>query len=184
MPNKHDQCGCGGLKDTRAPMCKACRSENPARSIKDRLLAKIRIAESGCWEFTGFCLPNGYGRIGGIGGTKLAHRVSYEVHVGKIPEGMHVCHHCDNPPCVNPKHLFAGTRSDNAQDMIRKGRAKAPTAQPKTRNMAHWKAKLTPEQVQQIRTRKAEPRKALAAEFGLNARYVSAIICGRKRKYV
>lgn len=165
-------------------MCKTCRAVNPVRSIKDRLLAKARITEGGCWEFTGFCLPNGYGRIGGKGGSKLAHRVSYEVHVGKIPEGMHVCHHCDNPPCVNPKHLFAGTRSDNTQDMVRKGRGHKITASPKTRNMAHWKAKLTPDQVQQIRSRTAEPRKTLAAEFGTSARYISAIICGTKRKHV
>lgn len=79
---------------------------------------------SGCWLWDGAVNDKGYGQIGmGRGSAKYAHRVSYELHKGKIPKGLHICHHCDNPICVNPNYLFAGTRKDNMQDMIMKGRA-------------------------------------------------------------
>lgn len=80
---------------------------------------------SGCWLWTGSFFANGYGRFKEIGVTgQKAHRRSYEIHKGKIPEGMYVCHSCDNPPCVNPDHLWLGTNSDNMKDMVRKGRGR------------------------------------------------------------
>jgi len=64
----------------------------------------------------------GYGALY-INGTKIqAHRAAYRLHVGKIPRGMLICHKCDNPKCINPKHLFAGTPSDNLRDCVKKGR--------------------------------------------------------------
>jgi hypothetical protein len=71
-----------------------------------------------CWIWTGNIGPNGYGRFG----QRYAHRLSYEWMRGPIPEGMFVLHHCDNPPCVRPDHLFLGTAADNSHDMVRKGR--------------------------------------------------------------
>ena len=78
---------------------------------------------SGCWLWLGARDPRGYGRLSAVTwGQSLAHRVSYELHVGTVPAGLFVCHHCDIPPCVNPEHLFVGTQIDNMVDLARKGK--------------------------------------------------------------
>lgn len=80
----------------------------------------------GCWIWTKSRSNNGYGQIGhrenGHLVHKLAHRVSYELFIGPIPDGIYVCHTCDNPPCINPKHLWLGTAKDNNRDCREKGR--------------------------------------------------------------
>jgi len=90
-------------------------------SANSRLWAKTsKNAETGCWEWTGRTLK-GYGVLK-IGRTQwYAHRASYRVRVGEIPKGMMICHHCDNPPCINPAHLYAGTALDNARDFKERG---------------------------------------------------------------
>lgn len=82
----------------------------------------IIIPMCSCHIYVGSNFTQGYGRIKRNGKTYRAHRVSYELHHGEIPEGMYVCHHCDNPPCVNPDHLFLGSARDNIIDMFSKGR--------------------------------------------------------------
>lgn len=77
-----------------------------------------------CWEWLGTTDNKGYGRFMHRNKVYSAHRVSYELHHGFIPAGYLVCHECDNPPCWNPKHLFAGTTKDNIVDMMAKGRGK------------------------------------------------------------
>lgn len=92
------------------------------RPLADRFWEKVRKTD-GCWEWLAYTCKFGYGRIGGVRGQVLdAHRVSWELHNGPIPEGICVLHHCDNPPCTNPDHLFLGTLSDNLADMYAKGR--------------------------------------------------------------
>ncbi len=79
--------------------------------------------ETGCWEWSKG-LTHGYGVTfrNKIEYSRRAHRLSYKIFVGPVPKGLLVCHHCDNPKCVNPKHLFIGTNMDNTTDKMRKGR--------------------------------------------------------------
>jgi len=94
----------------------------PSQSIRGRLLAHTRRTDTGCLEWTAYRDRNGYGRISVWGGRQLVHRVAWIDANGPIPDGMCVCHHCDNPPCCDLTHLFLGTQSDNMADMASKGR--------------------------------------------------------------
>ena len=85
-------------------------------------LHRADVVESGCWEWRGWKHDKGYGLLEVSKKKVRAHRVAYEGMVGEIPEGLLVCHKCDNPCCVNPDHLFVGTYRDNVLDMHRKGR--------------------------------------------------------------
>ena len=151
-------------------------------TILERLEAKRKInPETGCWEWKGCKLIDGYGgikiRINKIGFMKKVHRVAYETYVGPIPEGIFVLHHCDNPPCFNPEHLFLGTHQTNMDDMYSKGRGPVGEKSGKhtkpescPRGSKHPNSKLTEKDVAEIRA-KCVPRKytraMLAAEYGV-----------------
>lgn len=97
-----------------------------------RFQSKVDRSGDGCWEWQGARFKNGYGmmRVGGL--QKKAHRIAFQLEHGREPVGS-VCHHCDNPPCCRPDHLFEGTPRDNTQDGYRKGRIKVPPIEARTR---------------------------------------------------
>ena len=104
-------------------------AKGSGRPIPVRFWEKVRKG-GGCWLWTGNRHRRGYGILGLRREGKRtisakAHRLSWEIHNGPIPAGMVVCHHCDNPPCVNPSHLFLGTQVDNIRDMVAKGRQRS-----------------------------------------------------------
>ena len=93
------------------------------KELKQRLLERVSIDdETGCWEWGLSVFDYGYAKMSYKGKMLTAHRVAYETFIGQIPDGLLVCHHCDNPKCINPDHLFIGTHQDNSNDKIKKGR--------------------------------------------------------------
>lgn len=116
------------VNEKEAPDYSARKRGLPTMPINDRLYSKVVVNErSGRWEWSGYT-RNGYGRItvgsrtNGTRKTESAHRLSYMLSRGEIPPGYEVCHKCDNPCCINPEHLFLGTRQENMKDRERKGR--------------------------------------------------------------
>jgi hypothetical protein len=101
--------------------------------------------DKGCKEWISSLSKNGYGRFFYKGKSRSAHRVSYELFIGTIPENMSVLHKCDNRKCVNPEHLFIGNAKDNALDRRKKGRSNRPVGVKNPKN------KLSIDQVTEIR---------------------------------
>ena len=137
------------------------------RSLEERFWSKVdKGGPDECWLWQAATDGWGYGRSSVRGKTKLAHRVSYELEKGPIPEGLCVCHSCDVPPCVNPQHLFVGTQQDNITDRYKKGRSAS--------GEKHGRAKLTDFEVRLIRA-SDKPQRELAVDFGVGQQQVSHI---------
>jgi len=138
------------------------------RPLIDRFNEKYEVnLETGCWEWTG-AKHRGYGVLGVNKKQVRAHRFSYQLHFGDIPDGLYVCHGCDNPGCVNPSHLWLGTSQDNTADKTAKGRAVRLVG------LASPVAKLTADQVRAIRSSSLTYRE-IAARYGLHYMTVGRI---------
>lgn len=123
------------------------------RSIpwRTRFWARVQKTD-GCWLWTGAVNQGGYGVFGHRGGEcYMAHRLMWSLTCGPIPDGLFVCHTCDNPPCVRPDHLFLGTAKDNHQDMLNKGRGNFHVTHAGSAGERNHRAKLTDSQAVQIR---------------------------------
>jgi hypothetical protein len=128
------------------------------------------VTESGCWLWTGTTHKSGYGSIYMNGKNVRAHRAAYLLHIGKIPSGINVLHRCDVPSCVNPKHLFLGTHTDNMQDKVEKGRCNALIG------IENPRAKISERDVIEIRRRHGERQTSLAKEFNVSQSSISNIL--------
>lgn len=151
-----------------------CGVSLPADIFPAHLNQRLVVDEvSGCWMWTGAKNPTGYGVIKVKGKQWSVHRYASTLADGEIPAGVHVLHTCDNPLCCNPAHLRKGSHADNMADKRAKGRTVAPSA------------KLTPQQVQEIRSRYAAGGVSygkLAAEYGISKHNVAMIV--KKRIWV
>ena len=142
--------------------------------LRRRFMAKVSPEPtSGCWLWTGGVSGVGYGMIS-VGKRVVigAHRASWLLHRGPIPEGMQLCHKCDVRCCVNPDHLFVGTRSDNMQDCLRKGRNPI--------------AKIDEEVVRRVLTLEAigTSRRRIRWLTGLDEHRISAIASGKSWRHI
>lgn len=164
------------MKRTPATARKAGTAITP---LADRLWRKvITNPATGCWEWQGYRMKEGYGQIG-VGGRAdgiiLTHRAAYQIVNGPIPDGLFIRHKCDNPPCCNPDHLELGTPADNVADTVNRGRIPRGALLPQTI--------LTPEDVRTIRRewKAGTTTVALAATYGVNRRYILAVARRKER---
>ncbi len=143
--------------------------------LATRFWAKVaRKGSDDCWEWTASRTWQGYGIFRNPAGA-TAHRLAWTLENGPIPDGMCVCHRCDNPPCQNPAHLFIGTVADNNRDRHAKGRTVALGHQGED----HWKSKLTADDVLAIRVafqQRHRSGKELAKMYGVTKPMISLIV--------
>lgn len=156
------------------PSAKQLETMANSEAVQKRFWSRVAIkGPDECWEWTGTRGHRGYGLMSiAPDGQTRTHRISYAIHKGPIPFDFLVCHTCDNPPCCNPAHLFAGTDLDNVTDMKEKGRLI------NLRGSKHARSKVTEQQVLEIRADKRS-RVLLAKEYGVHCKTIDRI---RKRR--
>jgi hypothetical protein len=176
----------------------------PNSTRDERQIAKFwaQVDQSGgedsCWKWTRYCgnaTNKGYGQYHFRDKKVYTHIFAYKLACGDVPQGLEVCHTCDNPSCCNPKHLFLASHQENMQDRSRKGRGggargrkpglrksydDVPLREPNNKSgERNAKAKLTDDQVRRIRSRYAEgdiSQRKLAAEYGVHASLIGFIV--------
>lgn len=161
---------------------RACVDSSAGKRATTRLISRMfqrvdRQSQDQCWEWNGRRDSNGYGRIDMKGVPRLAHRFIFELVNGWSPKA--VCHTCDNPPCCNPAHLWAGDQAANVADMISKGRRNVPIR----RGSAVNTSKLTKSDVLMIIT-SDKTSKELAAQLNVTSQAIVAIRNGKNWRHV
>lgn len=146
------------------------------RSVEERFWSRVHMrGPDECWEWQGFRNPRGYGITRGFA-SRLAHRAAWELKHGSVPDGMCICHRCDNRACCKPDHLFVGTPSENVADMdakLRRGVYRPG------RGARHHRAVLTEQQARDIRANYALCRvsmSALAQRYGCSLQTISNVV--------
>lgn len=136
---------------------------------RKRIVSKVNYPKSGCWEWKLSIRENGYARTTFKGDNWYLHRLSYWAFIGDIPDGHDVCHKCDNRKCCNPNHLFVGTRKDNMEDAVSKGR--------QARGLALPQAKLSDEDISKILSRihSGELYKNIAKDFNVTRHSIGRV---------
>lgn len=130
-----------------------------------------------CLEWTGTKTPDGYGRFKFRGKIHSAHRAHWELNMGKIPEGLLVCHHCNNRACVKIEHLFLAPRSQNSKDMVRKGRS--------AKGSRNGSAKLSEYKVMKILLTPAETSISdIAKKYGVHASTIRRVLDGKTWNHI
>lgn len=134
-------------------------------------------SENECWIWTGYLNSDGYGRAKRHGKADGVHRISWELSNGKVPEPLQVLHKCDNPRCVNPKHLFLGTPADNVIDCISKNRRRYANGE------THHKARLSDSEILEIHRlyKSGIPTLDIAKQFGVNRNWINLVLSGKRR---
>lgn len=155
---------------------------------RERFMSLIAVPPNGaaCWEWAGTKAVKGYGRMRAWGRSHRAHRLSWMIFRGPIPDALCVCHHCDNRGCVNPEHLFLGSHKDNITDAMSKGRMwvqRDPAGSLRSRGIRPGSlsnfAKLTDRDVAEIRRlAPAVTRRDLAARFSVHPDTIRNVLRG------
>lgn len=139
-----------------------------------RFMAKVEFTADGCWEWTAAADLKGYGRFVPHRKVWCAHRWSYDQWNGPVPEGHSVLHRCDNPPCVNPGHLFTGTHADNSADMRAKGRSCTGSRNP--RATISW---TIAREARRMYAAGGITNREIAERFGVRKAVIQAVTSGR-----
>lgn len=184
---------CGTPTTNRDYCSQPCyHASHPRTPAPVRFWAKVhKNGLNGCWTWTGYINPGGAGRFAPVGHKPLsAYRYSWELNVGPIPEGMLICHHCDNRACVRPDHLYVGTQRDNVRDAIERhrfyrGGAYTPYRIPPRYGADNKMTKLTDDQVREIRAiYPSIGARRLGKMYGVVPSAIQGIVKGRTRQHV